>query len=180
MDLAQLQASLTGSQHPLPPVEQWHPSFCGDIDMQIKADGSWWYMGTPIGRQSLINLFSSVLKKENDDYFLVTPVEKVGIKVADVPFVITQWRQHQGFLTVATQQGDEVVVGPDHPIELRANPLSEDLLPYVKVRRNLWGRLHQNVFYQLVALGAEVDFEGTTRLMLSSGDYQFSLGNTSP
>lgn len=176
MDLAQLQKSLTDEQGSIPPVEEWSPDFCGDIDMQIKADGSWWYMGTPIGREALVKLFSSVLKKEADDYFLVTPVEKVGIQVADVPFVITEWDKREEFFVFGTKQGDKIVIGEQHPCELRQSKLSEEALPYVCVRKNLWARIHQNVFYQLADLGKPALIDGRSQLMLNSGGYRFSLG----
>ena len=176
MDLAQLQKSLAGQGHKLPPVEQWQPDFCGNIDMRIKTDGSWWYMGTPIGRDALVTLFSSVLKKEDDNYFLVTPVEKVGIQVDDVPFVITQWQQQNSYLVLTNKQGDKVIVSKQNPCKLRPNQLSKDLLPYVRVRANLWARLHQNVYYQLAEVGEPAPWQGSTHLMLKSGDYRFSLG----
>lgn len=176
MDLSSLQSQLAGQQDKLPPVEMWDPDFCGDIDLQIKHDGSWFYMGTPIGRKALVKLFSGVLKREDEAYFLVTPVEKVGIHVVDVPFVITQWDQQDGHLVFSTQTEDQFIVGPEHPVELRRDKSSGDVLPYAKVRRNLWARLHQNVFYQLVELGTEQQVDDNTHLMLASGKYTFSLG----
>jgi hypothetical protein len=102
MDLASLQKQIKDVSKQLPPVDKWDPNFCGDIDIQIKHDGSWYYMGTPIGRKPMVKLFSGVLKREGDDYFLVTPVEKVGIQVADSPFVITQWHKQDQFLIFTT------------------------------------------------------------------------------
>ena len=90
MDLRALQKQIDQHTDELPPVEKWDPDFCGDIDMQIHHDGTWYYMGTPIGRKALVKLFSTVLKMEDDKYFLVTPVEKIGIQVEDVPFIIVQ------------------------------------------------------------------------------------------
>src|SRR5215471_19248312 len=74
----------------LPPVHLWNPPFCGDLDMRIAGDGTWFYMGTPIGRAALVRLFSTILKREGDKYFLVTPVEKVGIRVDDAPFLAVE------------------------------------------------------------------------------------------
>lgn len=176
MDLASLQQQLAGQDQKLPPVEKWDPDFCGDIDMQIKHDGSWFYMGTPIGRKALVKLFSGVLKREEDLYFLVTPVEKVGIQVEDVPFVVTQWEQQSGHYIFTTQTQDQFVVGPDHPVALQQDKTTGALLPYALVRRNLWARLHQNVFYQLVELGEESVIDGQPHLVLTSADYPFSLG----
>jgi hypothetical protein len=176
MDLFSLQQQLAGQQGKLPPVDLWNPDFCGDIDMQIKHDGSWHYMGTPIGRLALVSLFSNVLKKEGDNYFLVTPVEKVGIQVVDSPFIVTQWRQSEDKLIFTTQTNDSFVVSPSNPVELQHDKVSGDRLPYALVRRNLWARRHQNVFYQLAELGIEQEIEGQKHLCLHSADYTFSLG----
>src|SRR6202166_5070542 len=85
-----LTASIPRENRALPPIERWNPPFCGDIDMRIAADGTWFYQKTPIGRPALVKLFASVLKREGDKYFLVTPVEKVGIVVEDVPFLAVE------------------------------------------------------------------------------------------
>ena len=176
MDLARLQQQLSSDEDSLPPVANWNPSFCGDIDMQIRRDGSWHYMGTPIGRKALVKLFSTVLRREGNDYFLVTPVEKVGIQVEDVPFIVSTWEDVDGHLVLTTLTEDRFIVGNDHPIELRKDGQSGDLIPYAKVRDALWARLHQNVFYQLVEHGHMQDLDGKQQLVLKSGEYQFSLG----
>jgi hypothetical protein len=160
----------------LPPVDKWNPEFCGDIDIQIKHDGTWFYMGTPIGRKPLVNLFASVLKRENEHYFLVTPVEKVGIKVEDVPFIITQWQEKDGKLALTTNTDHDLIVGSENPIQIFTDKKTGAHLPYALVRRNLWARLHQNVFYQLAELGKEKELDGKRHLMLNSDDYHFSLG----
>lgn len=184
MDIKRFQEQLSNSASDdrarvLPPVEKWNPGFCGDINMEIQRDGRWFYENSPIGRQSLVKLFSSVLKMEKDNYFLVTPVEKVGIRVVDVPFVITQWEAIDGYLYFTTQTDDRFVVSTEHPVCLRPDPKdSENLIPYVNVRRNLWARLHQNVYYQLVDKAVEeLHPNGTTRLLLISGNYSFSIGH---
>lgn len=174
MDLQRLQSQIGNTS--LPPVEKWDPEFCGDIDLQIKHNGQWFYMGTPIGRMSLVKLFASVLKKEGDDYFLVTPVEKVGIRVEDVPFVITEWHQENSFLMMQTNVGDQAIVSEENPVLLLQDRVTNELLPYLNVRRNLFARLHQNVFYQLAEI-AEIEIvEGQQQVVLNSGDYRFSLG----
>jgi hypothetical protein len=176
MDLVSLQKQIGEQTDKLPPVELWDPDFCGDIDMQIKHDGSWHYMGTPIGRKALVRLFSTVLKREGDKYYLVTPVEKVGIQIADTPFIVTQWQQQDDQIIFSTQTDDSFVVGPEHPVELQRDKVTGDLLPYARVRRNLWARLHQNVFYQLAELGNEQQIIDEAHLVVSSGTYSFSLG----
>lgn len=140
----------------LPPVELWDPPFCGDIDMRIGADGLWWYRGTPIGRMPLVRLFASVLKREGDRYFLVTPVEKVGIRVDDAPFqaveMVVEGEGEQRSLHFRTNVDDVITVGPEHA--LRFERLGHDgATPYVHVRRNLWARVTRAVTYDLIGLG---------------------------
>jgi hypothetical protein len=179
MDLSELQRQLADQQGKIPPVEKWDPDFCGDIDLIIKHDGSWFYMGTPIGRKPLVKLFAGVLRKDDDKYVLVTPVEKVGIQVEDVPFVITQWEHHDDALVFITQTDDRFLVNLEHPVEIRQDAKTQAWLPYVLVRRNLWARLHQNVYYQLIELAQHGDKNSSNdkqQLWLQSGDYRFSLG----
>lgn len=189
MDLTKFQKQIEGSSdkaRPLPPVENWNPDFCGDINMVIAMDGRWFYEGTPVGRASLVKLFSSVLKKEEDNYFLVTPVEKVGITVEDTPFLITQWKvleeKDNGMtLVLVTQTGDEVRLDNEEQIELRVPPEAirdkdATAIPYVCVRRNLWARLHQNVYYQLLETAEEKSIGDTTRFIIRSANRKFVIG----
>jgi hypothetical protein len=175
-DLAVFQQQIILQNAALPPVDKWDPEFCGDIDIQIKHDGTWFYMGTPINRKALVKLFASVLKRENDHYFLVTPAEKVGIQVEDSPFIITQWQKNSNKLALTTSTGNDLIVGKENPIQIFADKKTGAHLPYVLVRKNLWGRLHQNVFYQLAELGKEQTLNDKRHLVLNSGDYHFSLG----
>lgn len=177
MDLSQLQSQLASQQNKVPPVEKWNPDFCGDIDIQIKHDGSWFYMGTPIGRKPLVKLFSSVLKREQEKYYLVTPVEKVGIQVEDVPFVVTQWEKQDQLLLFTTQTNDSFFVSDTNPVKLMRDKKTDALLPYVNIRRNLWARFHQNVYYQLVEIAQTKVNNGVQSLELSSGEYSFDLGH---
>lgn len=184
MDLTKFQKQLEGEQtaaRTLPPVEQWNPPFCGDINLNIAIDGRWFYEGSPIGRASLVKLFASVLKKEEDNYYLVTPVEKVGIRVEDVPFVITSWCYDDKILTLTTQTGDKIALTAQQQLTLNAPPasLQDDnatAIPYVCVRRNLWGRLHQNVYYQLLEQADIVEQDDVTQFMLTSNDQYFCIG----
>ncbi|TDF35451.1 DUF1285 domain-containing protein [Alteromonadaceae bacterium M269] len=177
MDLNQLQQQIGDQSDKLPPVDKWNPSFCGDIDMRIKHDGTWWYMGTPIGRKALVRLFSTVIKKEDDTYFLVTPVEKVGIQVEDVPFIVTQWQQTDDGIAFTTLTEDTFLVSENHPVKLMQDQTTGAELPYVNVRRNLWARLHQNVFYQLANIGIPQELDGQQQLVIKSRNYAFSLGH---
>lgn len=177
MDIAQIQQQISeasdGSQS-LPPVDKWNPDFCGDMNLVIKRDGQWWHEGTPFTRAKLVKLFSSILKKEDNNYFLVTPVEKIGIQVEDVPFVIIDANTTEQGIVVTTQTGDTVFIGAEHPVELRE--YENTVVPYCLIRRNLWARVHQNVLYRWVELANTESRNGTNFLVLSSADYQFDLG----
>ncbi|GEA09705.1 DUF1285 domain-containing protein [Alteromonas sp. KUL49] len=184
MDLTKFQHQLTSAAsngRALPPVEDWNPDFCGDINLEIKLDGRWFYENSPIGRASLVKLFASVLKKEGDSYFLVTPVEKVGIRVEDVPFLVTKWEQQEGQLILTTQTDDSITLTNQAQLALRTPPAAlQDTdatpIPYVKVRRNLWARLHQNVYYQLIDTARVHESEESTLLMIESSGTDFIIG----
>ncbi|QEL25792.1 DUF1285 domain-containing protein [Bosea sp. F3-2] len=159
-----LMAALgSGKARGLPPVERWNPAFCGDLDMRIAADGTWFYLGTPIGRPALVKLFSSVLKREGDDYFLVTPVEKVGIKVDDAPFQAVEMQVDgegdERSIAFRTQVDDLFCVGPEHPLRFQ-RAAKDGLKPYVHVRHGLWARLTRALTYDLLALGEVREAEG--------------------
>lgn len=139
------------------PVHLWNPDFCGDLDMRIARDGTWFYMGTPIGRKPLVKLFSSILRKDGDKYFLVTPVEKVGITVDDAPFVaidfdVTGSGKDQK-ITFTTQVDDLVTAGPENPIRVVISPETQEPSPYVLVRNNLEALIDRKSFYRLIDIG---------------------------
>lgn len=140
------------SKRGLPPVEKWNPPFCGDLDMRIARDGTWFYLGTPIGRPGLVKLFSSIIRKDGNDYFLVTPVEKVGITVDDAPFVAVDFERRGETLVFETHVGEFVEAGPSHPIRVAYDENGEPS-PYVLVRRNLEALIDRKSFYRLVELG---------------------------
>jgi uncharacterized protein len=141
----------------LPPVHLWNPPFCGDIDMRIAQDGTWFYLNSPIGRKPLYTLFSKVLRKDDDKYFLVTPVEKCGIRVDDAPFtairmtVDGQGRSQR--ITFETNCDDEVTVDNLHPLRFAVEDKTDGLKPYVLVRANLEALVVRALFYDLVARG---------------------------
>ncbi|MCK0151427.1 DUF1285 domain-containing protein [Marivita sp. S6314] len=142
----------------LPPVHLWNPPFCGDLDMRIARDGTWFYLGTPIGRFELVKLFSSILRKDGDEYFLVTPVEKVGITVDDAPFVATDFDvEGEGaaqVLTFKTHVGDSAVASADNPIRVTRDPETGEPSPYILIRANLEALIDRKSFYRLVECGA--------------------------
>ena len=146
-------AAKAASKRGLPPVHEWNPPFCGDLDMRIAWDGTWFYLGTPIGRSELVKLFSSILRKDGDDYFLVTPVEKVGITVDDAPFVAVDFEIVDGNLRFETHVGDFATAGPDHPIRVERDPETGEPSPYVLIRANLEALIDRKSFYRLVDIG---------------------------
>lgn len=144
----------------LPPVHLWNPPFCGDLDMRIARDGTWFYLGTPIGRKELVRLFSTILRKDGDDYFLVTPVEKVGITVDDAPFVAVDFNPKGDGLEFETNVGDTCIAGPDHPIRVVRDAETGEPSPYILIRTNLEALIDRKSFYRLVDIGEEADFDG--------------------
>ncbi|MEL6643121.1 MAG: DUF1285 domain-containing protein [Pseudomonadota bacterium] len=163
----------------LPPVHLWNPPFCGDLDMRIARDGTWFYQGTPIGRPGLVKLFSSILRKDGDDYFLVTPVEKVGIIVEDAPFVAIDFEvAGEGSaqaLTFETHVGDSVTAGPDAPIRVVRDDQTGEPSPYVLVRANLEALIDRKSFYRLVEIGAHHEVDGERWFGLWSGGAFFPV-----
>lgn len=161
-------ASRAGAKGP-PPVHLWDPPFCGNLDMEIRTDGSWFYNGTPIGRPEMVRLFASILKREGDDFFLVTPVEKVGIRVVDAPFVAVD-AEIGDDIVFGTNVGDRVTAGPDHMIELRGS--ADEPRPYVHIRRGLWALIDRKTFYRL----ADAAMPGKDgRMAVHSGGTVFPL-----
>jgi uncharacterized protein len=138
------------------PVHLWNPPDCGDIDMRIAADGTWFYCGSPIGRLPLVQLFSSILRKDGDRYVLVTPIEKVGVRVDDAPFLAVEMHVEEdggdSRLTFRTNVEDVVTVDEQHPLRFERGA-AEGLKPYVRVRDNLWALVKRTFFYDLVNLG---------------------------
>lgn len=162
-----------------PPVHLWNPPFCGDLDMRIARDGTWFYLGTPIGRPALVRLFSTILRREDEDYFLVTPVEKVGITVDDAPFVAVDFEaagHGEGQrLTFTTNVGDTVTAGPDNPIRVVRDPETGEPSPYVLVRANLEALIDRKSFYRLVDIGTHADHDGQGWFGLWSGGRFFPV-----
>jgi len=162
----------------LPPVHLWNPPFCGDLDMRIARDGTWFYQGTPIGRPALVRLFSTILKHEDGKHFLVTPVEKVGIVVEDAPFVAVEMQREGDTLRFRTNVDDWVTCDAEH--RLRFAPGAEDgLVPYLHVRANLWAKVVRPIYYDLVELGEERDIDGRTMFGVASASEFFAMSDAS-
>ena len=158
-----------------PPVHLWNPDFCGDLDMRIARDGTWFYLGTPIGRPALVKLFSSILKLEGGKYFLVTPVEKVGITVEDAPFIANDFTVEAGDIHFTTHVGDEVTAGPENPIRVTRDAQTGEPSPYVMVRRGLEARIDRKSFYRLVEIGTHQEHEGESWFGVTSGGVFFPI-----
>ena len=159
----------------LPPVHLWNPPFCGDLDMRIARDGTWFYLGTPIGRFELVKLFSTILRCDGDDYFLVTPVEKVGITVDDAPFVAVDFNQVDDGLVFETNVGDLVTAGPENPIRVVRDVETGEPSPYVLVRSNLEALIDRKSFYRLVDIGETADVDGVAWFGVRSNGVFFGI-----
>jgi uncharacterized protein len=181
--LDRLAASLPREKGGLPPVDQWNPPFCGDIDMRIAADGTWFYQKSPIGRAALVRLFASILKREDDKYFLVTPVEKIGIVVDDAPFLAVEMAVEQGpggqALSFRTNVDDLVQAGSGHTLRFEPEAGTGGLKPYLHVRRALWAKVTRALFYDLVALGEERDIDGKAMFGVASNGEFFPMAEAS-
>lgn len=158
------QSATAASKKGPPPVHLWNPPFCGDLDMRIARDGTWFYLGTPIGRKPLVKLFSSIIRKDGDDYFLVTPVEKVGITVDDAPFVAVDFDIDEAGpaqrLTFTTQVDDVVTAGADNPIRVVRDAQTGEPSPYIVIRANLEALIDRKSFYRLVDIGNHETVDG--------------------
>ena len=179
--LAEIQADSAHTRK-LPSIDKWNPPFCGDIDMRIAADGTWFYLGTPIGRPALVRLFSTILRREPDgSYVLVTPVEKVGLKVEDAPFMAVRvdaaGTGPGQKLTFMTNVGDSVTAGLDHPMRVVHRGTEREPRPYVHVRGGLEARIARPVFYELVNMSEERAPNTGRELGVWSDGAFFSLGS---
>ncbi len=153
---------------------------CGDIDMRIGRDGTWFYRGSPIGRQPLVRLFSTILKRdEAGAFWLETPVEKVLVRVDDAPFIAVEMTvQGSGpeqLLAFRTNVDDEISAGPDHPISAHGRPESGEIAPYILVRNGLEALIARAVYYDLAALGVEGEVGSRRRFGVWSGGLFFPL-----
>ena len=180
--LESIVTALPREKRGLPPVEQWNPPFCGDIDMKIEADGTWLYQKTPIGRPALVKLFSSILKREGDKYYLVTPVEKIGLIVVDAPFLAVELKVEHAddqILAFRTNVDDWVEAGPGHALKFVPEPATGGLKPYVHVRRELWAKVTRALFYDLVELGEEREVGGKQMFGVASKGEFFAMADAS-
>jgi uncharacterized protein len=174
-------AANTGSgERGLPPVHLWNPPFCGDLDMRIAGDGTWFYLGTPIGRPALVRLFSTILKREDGKYFLVTPVEKVGIRVDDAPFLAVEMQkvndERGRLLRFRTNVDDWVACDAAHRLRFEA-AADGGLTPYLHVRADLWAKVTRAIYYDLVDMGEERMVDGRQMFGVASGGEFFAMAD---
>jgi len=174
-------AANSGSSHStqarggLPPVHLWNPPNCGEIDIVIRKDGSWVHEGGVIGREALVRLFSTVLRKDADGVYLVTPHEKLRITVEDAPFVAVRVDREGEALRFLTNVGDQVEAGPEHPIRVQTDAAGEPR-PYLTVRGGLEALITRPVFYELVELAEERSSAGAVELGVASNGAWFPIG----
>lgn len=161
------------------PVHLWNPPYCGDIDMRIAADGTWFYQGTPIGRPALVQLFASILKREGDKFFLVTPVEKCGIAVDDAPFMAVELNMGTGRagreLYFRTNVDEWVTCGPGHALRFEADTGTGGLRPYVHIRSGLWAKVTRAVWFELVELGEAREVAAVEMFGIASAGEFFAI-----
>ena len=177
--LASLQREASAGRG-LPPVEKWHPAHCGDIDIRIARDGTWFHQGSPIGRRELVRLFSTILRKDPDGFVLVTPAEKMRIVVEDAPFIAVlvdvEGKGREQMLTFTTNVGDLAEAGAANPIRVETDPETGEPAPYVHVRKGLEARIARAAFYQLADLSVPGEGEHAGWLGVWSGGQFFRLG----
>jgi uncharacterized protein len=168
------------TQKGMPPVHLWNPPFCGDLDMRIATDGTWFYLGTPIGRPALVRLFSTILKREDGKHFLVTPVEKVGIRVDDAPFLAVEMQKDgEGSdrrLRFRTNVDDWVACDGAHRLRFEA-AADGGLTPYLHVRADLWAKVTRALYYDLVDMGEERVVDGRAMFGIASAGEFFAMAD---
>jgi len=137
-------------------IKKWNPKYCGDIDMRIASDGTWFYCGSPINRKKLVKLFSSILINENNKYFLITPVEKVGIIVDDAPFIANDFEKitenNKSYLVFFTNIDETIVLSKKNPFRISINDKTQEPSPYIMVRKNIEAKIDRKSFYRLLDL----------------------------
>lgn len=156
----------------LPPVHLWNPAHCGDIGLEIRRDGSWWQEGVRFSREKLVRLFSTILRRDADGYYLVTPHEKVVVKVEDAPFVGVRVDRHESgghqVILVTTNVGDVVAVDEAHPLRVESDRQTGEPSTYVRIRGGLEARLGRPAWYELISWAA-ADAGKSTMSVMSSG-----------
>ncbi|MCW8876842.1 MAG: DUF1285 domain-containing protein [Kangiellaceae bacterium] len=169
-------------ESPMPPVEQWDPDYCGEMDIVLKADGSWIYGGTPFTRRKMQLLFSRVIKKENEQYFLVTPVEKLGIQVEYLPFVIIDFElvEHDAKPTYRFIDNCDNQVLLTEQSQWQLGKFQGQMLPSVCIRRNLFASFNRACYYRLVEEASIKQSNDVHQVVIQSNGIEFNLGSVEP
>ena len=172
-------AAALGKRRGPAPVHLWNPPYCGDLDIRIASDGTWYYLGTPIGRPAMVRLFASVLKREGERYFLVTPVEKIGIRVDDAPFQAVEFEQEgvgpNRALVFRTNVDETVRCDSEHRLRFEPETGTGGIKPYLHVRRDLWARVTRAAFLELVEIGEVREIEGKRMFGVASAGLFFPM-----
>lgn len=173
LDLEKIAASLQQEPNMLPPVEEWQPSVVGSIDIVIDEQVQWFHEGETFQREALVKLFSSILRKDGEQYYLVTPVEKLAIKVADVPFKIIAMLEQEGTLYLLTNVEERIALNDKTHWQLRDYQGAK--VPYIEVRHGLFARVDRSVYYEMVDKAELIEENGRSMYMLSSAKQRFPL-----
>ena len=180
MSIAQyLKDAQPGHKRSIPPLDQWHPKHCGTMDLKVKANGEWWHEGQLVKRKALINLFSTVLWKEHNKFYLKTPVEQIEIKVEDEPLFVNQVDnveiEGKNYIQCTTTTDDIIIVDQEHQIFMRE--YEGELRPYIHVRFGINALIQRSAFFHLIEFGElQEDANGETALLLKSGEFSLQLG----
>ena len=174
-----LKNAQSSHKRSIPPLDQWHPKHCGAMDLKVKANGEWWHEGQLIKRQSLIDLFSTVLWKDDEKFYLKTPVEQIEIEVEDEPLFVNSVEQIQleglNYIQLSTTTQDVVIVDQEHPIFMRE--FDGELRPYVHVRFGINALIQRASFFHLIEMGELMENQqGESILLLKSGNFNLQLG----
>ena len=174
-----LKNAQSSHKRSIPPLDQWHPKHCGAMDLKVKANGEWWHEGQLIKRQSMIDLFSTVLWKDDEKFYLKTPVEQIEIEVEDEPLFVNSVEQIQleglNYIQLSTTTQDVVIVDQEHPIFIRE--FDGELRPYVHVRFGINALIQRASFFHLVEMGELMENrQGESILLLKSGNFDLQLG----
>ena len=174
-----LKNAQSSHKRSIPPLDQWHPKHCGAMDLKVKANGEWWHEGQLIKRQSMIDLFSTVLWKDDEKFYLKTPVEQIEIEVEDEPLFVNSVEQIQleglHYIQLSTTTQDVVIVDQEHPIFMRE--FDGELRPYVHVRFGINALIQRASFFHLVEMGELMENrQGESILLLKSGNFDLQLG----
>ena len=178
MDFSDLLQSVNSIEEKYPPVHLWNPDLCEGVEMKIDREGNWFYQGSIIGRDKLKILFSRILKFENGNYYLVTPVEKVPVKVDLAPYMIVDYEvdsEHQKII-LKTNLDLSIPLDKDHKLELKT--IGDERIPFVHIRSNIEGFISRSVYYSLIEIALKQGHNSMNQLTLKSFDYDFNLGQT--